>query len=362
MYNIKNFIKLCVTVLCLYFSPAWSTELASFDAESSDLTIPCIEVSGNYISAVLHFSNGVLTVKEVGEISNAIPACSFYDASFMNIYLPIVDVNGQNFWVVINVSSTSPLEFSIMDAGQALAMPMDQMSSMDESCYNNFKQNLNIEFSPEADLGTLISWMDETNSYCQAAITYLYSYYSDYNINGNSQEENLKLAYDFAVLSASQGNPIGQNMLGAIYYLGGGVEEEFGRAYIWWLLSANQDLAEAQAQLGRLFEYGGDVTINFDMAFYWTQLAATRGDVDAQDLLGEMYFFGEGVDASSSIAAQWWGLAVEQGHPYSQNNLAWLYEKGIGVIKDLEMSCQLYTQAVGNGLTAAAEARDRVCP
>ena len=359
MFNIKNFIKLCLTVLCLYFSPAWSSEAASFDAESSDLTIPCVDISGSYISAVLHFSNGVFTVKETREINNAVPACSFYDASFTNIYLPIVDVNGQNFWAVINVSSTSPLEFSLLDAGQALTMPADQMSSMDKSCYDNFKQYQNIKFAPEADLGTLISLMDQSNSYCQVAAAYLYSNYRDYNINGNNQEENLTSAYDYALLSASQGNQIGQQVLGDIYYLGDGIDEEFGRAYIWWLLSANQGFVYAQAQLGELFLYGMD---NFEMAFYWTQLAAVNGDAGAQNLLGEIYYFGEGVDASASTAAQWWQLAAEQGNPYSQNNLAWLYEEGIGVSKDLELSCQLYTLAVENGLSAAAEAKERVCP
>lgn len=74
-------------------------------------------------------------------------------------------------------------------------------------------------------------------------------------------------------LAAEQGNPIGQNVLGYMYYRGEGVSRDYRQAADWFLKAAEQNFALAQKNLGLLYQNGFGVPLNYGEAYKWLTLA-----------------------------------------------------------------------------------------
>ena len=81
---------------------------------------------------------------------------------------------------------------------------------------------------------------------------------------------------------AGAGDPLAQNKLGLIYYLGENVEQDSNKALEWYGKAAEQEFADAQYNLGVMYKDGRGVEKNLIEAYAWYNLALAFGDKDAQ--------------------------------------------------------------------------------
>jgi uncharacterized protein len=75
-----------------------------------------------------------------------------------------------------------------------------------------------------------------------------------------------------------------------MYALGKGVEQDDREAVKWFRLSAEQGDPTAQTMLGAMYEWGRGVTQDYGEAMNWLRAASDQGDRDAQFALGLVYF------------------------------------------------------------------------
>jgi len=123
------------------------------------------------------------------------------------------------------------------------------------------------------------------------------------------------IAADFATtkISAQQGNPSAQYILGVMYDRGKGVRQDYAKAFEWYQKAASQGYSNAQYNLGSMYYRGEGVRQDYAKAFEWHQKAAIQGDADAQYSLGLMYYRGEGVRQDKAISKEWAGKACDSG-------------------------------------------------
>ncbi len=169
-------------------------------------------------------------------------------------------------------------------------------------------------------------------------------------------------------LSAYEGNPGSQYLLGLMYLKGEEGSPQYAHAIRWLRQSADQGWADAQVTLGLIYRSGAGVEKNFSESFKWFQMAAADpyhaeaqfylglsclsyvlgedvlpnfgegcrlapelirksaelGYADAQVILGHMYRSGSGVGEDLSEAVKWFKLAADQYHPEAQFYLVYL--------------------------------------
>ena len=170
-------------------------------------------------------------------------------------------------------------------------------------------------------------------------------------------------------LSAYEGNPGSQYLLGLMYLKGEEGPPQYAHAIRWLRQSAEQGWADAQVALGLIFRSGAGIEKNFPESFKWFQMAAADpyhaeaqfylglsclsyvfgedvlpnfgagcrlapelirksaelGYADAQVILGHMYRSGSGVGEDLSEAVKWFKLAADQHHPEARFYLIYLY-------------------------------------
>jgi len=185
------------------------------------------------------------------------------------------------------------------------------------------------------------------SSQLSAGVSYLFG-------NGVPKDESLGRKLCLAAFALSDGNadnPVVQNSLGCMYYLGLGVEKDFNTALYWCTKSAEQGYYAAQCNLGDMYFYGSGAAKDTSLGIYWYVLAANQGcpsskhklgeiytKEDAiksnnwyaealatfkenselrsgleQCILGEMYMKGKGCTRDESLGLYWWRKAAEQG-------------------------------------------------
>lgn len=194
--------------------------------------------------------------------------------------------------------------------------------------------------------------------------------------------------------AAEGGDAIAQNALGHFYTNGlYGFPKDPKLAFQWTLKSAEQGNSSAMVNLGYFYEVGdgstdpkrvfdrpyGIVPRDYDKAAEWYEKAAVQGHVRAHFYLATIYRLKsddrkymeylaraanlgdpeaqfEIANTFQSIgdrksAVTWLMKAAEQGFTRAQVNLGYCYEMGDGVAKDLDKAAEWYNKAanLGNG-------------
>jgi TPR repeat protein len=118
-------------------------------------------------------------------------------------------------------------------------------------------------------------------------------------------------ARELYLLAASQGNPIGQAALGALYHRGDGVPKNDIYAVNWWRKAAEKQSLTALAWLGYAYHNGCGVQRDDAEAFKWYRSGADFGDSEALYNVGLAYYRGwKGINQDYGQAYIWFTLAV----------------------------------------------------
>jgi len=198
-------------------------------------------------------------------------------------------------------------------------------------------------------------------------------------------------ALDILAPLAAAGDPVAQNLLGAIYEDGIAVERDLAAAQSWWEQSAAQGYDKAVYNLGWLLQTQADgypndpqaalpwiekaMEIGYPHGFVlraelseagrggpldeaaaaeaW-ETAAELGVVDAMNHIGTMYVDGRGVDEDMASALYWFGEAAWTGDAYGLSNLGALYLNGYGVGQNTLAAMALFEAAARRGSAQAA--------
>ena len=92
-------------------------------------------------------------------------------------------------------------------------------------------------------------------------------------------------AFSWCVSAAEQGSPVGQSILGALYYSGWGVEQSYRKALYWYTLAANRRMPYAAYKLFYMYFDGQGTEIDRETAFMYLSRSAKLGNKEAQELL-----------------------------------------------------------------------------
>jgi uncharacterized protein len=153
---------------------------------------------------------------------------------------------------------------------------------------------------------------------------------------------------------------IAQSFLGVMYEKGQGVPQDYKEAVKWYLLSAEQGNILGQVSLGSMFKTGRGVTQNYKEAVKWYRLSAEKGVAIAQFFLGLMYGNGKGVIEDYKEAVKWYRLSAEQGHTGGARFLGRMYAKGTGVLKDYALAHMWWNICGSSGDKDCVKSRDKI--
>ena len=116
--------------------------------------------------------------------------------------------------------------------------------------------------------------------------------------------------------------------LAEFYALGKGTEEDFEESDKWLRISANNGNPQAQCMVGDAYYYGMGVPINLKESAIWYLKAAEQGYPDGQFKIALAYLEGEGVSQDNTQGLYWLRKAADNDHPDAQDALAIIYGFG----------------------------------
>jgi len=124
-------------------------------------------------------------------------------------------------------------------------------------------------------------------------------------------------AYESWYPAAQAGDPVAQNWLGNLYYLGWGVPRDYGKAYTWYRRAALRGNPHAQRNLGMMYEYGLGVRKDRMLAFGWYHEARRHGNVRAERYLQSL---GERITPNASLRGR--ALVTAELHHFASVPMA----------------------------------------
>ncbi len=196
----------------------------------------------------------------------------------------------------------------------------------------------------EAGAKAYLAAAEAGNAHAQGCLAYCYA--KTRSENDAATDEKM---LEFAKKSATQGDAVGQWVLGFFFSEGIGTERDFAEGAKWYRKAADQGDAGAQADLAFCYAQGHGLTESITEAIKWWRKAAKQGNATAQSNLGICYGTGNGVTENKCEAVKWFRKAAEQGNAISQNCLGDCYANGEGVVKDEEESAKWYRRAAKQG-------------
>lgn len=137
-------------------------------------------------------------------------------------------------------------------------------------------------------------------------------------------------AFPLYLENAESGDPVAQERVAAMLFLGEGVKEDHTTALYWYKEAAKNGNATAQYDLGFFYFYGGYDIVEQDVStsLIYIRMAAKQGHVLAQNLLASVLVgFAGGVIVDVEEAVKWFKAAADQGHSDSMWDLALVYSK-----------------------------------
>lgn len=148
---------------------------------------------------------------------------------------------------------------------------------------------------------------------------------------------------------AEAGDPLAQNLLGAMHKRGVGVTRNAAEAARWYRQAADGGLPLARNNLGTLYGEGAGVPKDPAEAVRLFRQAADAGLPIGQFNLGWMYHLGRGVPKDEAEALQWYRKAAAQGYPMALVVIGWTYADGRGVAKDEAAAVRWFRRAIEQG-------------
>lgn len=159
-----------------------------------------------------------------------------------------------------------------------------------------------------------------------------------------------RTALDLLTPLAESGDPVAQNVLGAIYEDGLVVAQDLAVAEDWWQKAARQDYDKAVYNLGWLLQnqdegYPDDP----GAALPWIERAMQIGYPHAFALRAELHAAGRGGPVDETAAAEAWETAAQLGVTDAMNRIGMLYVDGTGVEEDMASALYWFREAAWTG-------------
>ncbi|MFC3909180.1 tetratricopeptide repeat protein [Legionella dresdenensis] len=173
---------------------------------------------------------------------------------------------------------------------------------------------------------------------------------ADYYLQQANNPDKMKQARDIYQFFADKGDKDGQLKLAFLYDRGLGGESNVAQAAYWYNLSAGQGQPIAQYLLGQMYQMGRiDKEPDYAQAKRW-YAAAQASYTPASVALGYIY---DTVDADYANAAKNYILAANSGDAIGQYDLGLIYENGKGQSVDREKAKLYYQKAAEQGYAKA---------
>ncbi len=102
------------------------------------------------------------------------------------------------------------------------------------------------------------------------------------------QNGEYKKAYEKWIVEAEKGDPVAQNYIGLLYYLGTGVARDYKLAREWYEKSAVQGNADAMFNLGLLYDRGRGVEYDYINAYGWFYAAYLMGNPKGKPYIDDL--------------------------------------------------------------------------
>ncbi|MFM0306042.1 tetratricopeptide repeat protein, partial [Paraburkholderia sediminicola] len=151
-------------------------------------------------------------------------------------------------------------------------------------------------------------------------------------------------------LSAEQGQPEAEDILGRMYSVGQGVVRDDDIAAQWYRKAADQGYAAAQNRLGYAYLKGLGVPQNDALAVQWMTKSAEGGYAPAQDNVGVFYEYGlYGLPRDVDRALEWYRTAAAQDYAPAQFKVGVCFQRGIGVPPDLKVAAHWFALSAQGG-------------
>lgn len=126
-------------------------------------------------------------------------------------------------------------------------------------------------------------------SLCIALYLLYYSFYPRFDsANAAIAFGHFDVAKKYYTEEAELGNPVAQNGLGNLYYLGLGVPIDHMKASSWYFAAASQGFGAAQLNLGHLYSQGLGVPVDAMRAFAWYRMSHIAGNPIAEKYLSQI--------------------------------------------------------------------------
>lgn len=170
-------------------------------------------------------------------------------------------------------------------------------------------------------------------------------YLADCLYNGKGISKNIKRAFQFYMIAASNKNIEASYMIGLCYFEGTGIAQESTQAVAWFTEAAKYGHPLSQYYLGMAYLKGEGISKDIPRAAQWLVHAAKQGIVEAQreaaicyEMLGKM-----------SGAAKLYLTGAENGDAYCQEKIADCYADGNGCLQCSELALHYYEMAANQG-------------
>lgn len=238
----------------------------------------------------------------------------------------------------------------------------------------------------EIDFSQVLDWLAITAERGVAAAQYamgeiLFHGYRDISVNA-------KLAFDWYLQAALNGEIAAQSMLGRMLANGVGTQQNEKDGVRWCLIAAEQGDIDSQFALGDFLINGRGCNQNFVDGLKWIHLATLNGHEYARQMkaiveqslssqqidqahalarewlsnrddgsslyvLGTIYRNGEGIPQDPNKAFDLYCLAAERGYVHAQFYLGLAHEYAYHVPEDFEKAVYWYRKAANQGHTEA---------
>jgi len=159
---------------------------------------------------------------------------------------------------------------------------------------------------------------------------------------------------------ANEGDPRGENGLGALYLRGDALPRDLGQAFSLFKSAAEKGFAAAQANLALMYDNGWGTRESPAEAARWYYKAALNGNVEGQAAIGILLALGRGVERNFPAAYEWLKTAALRSNVQAQAHLGHLYRAGEGVSRDYVQAYVWYGLAAAGGYEMGPELRDTV--
>ena len=157
-------------------------------------------------------------------------------------------------------------------------------------------------------------------------------------------------ALDILTPLAEAGDPVAQNVLGAIYEDGIAVDRDLAATRAWWEKSAAQGYDKAIYNLGWLLQNQADGYPNDpEAALPWIEKAMEIGYPHGFSLRAELHEAGRGGPVDEAAAAEAWETAAEMGVTDAMNHIGKMYINGQGVPEDMASALYWFHEAAWAG-------------